>query len=168
MLRLPPLASTLIVKKNLRRRRAIEQRTLGIWRNLGLAFVFLWFFIGGIAHFAATDLEMRIVPPWLPEPRLMVLVSGVFELLGAIGVLIPRTGQAAGYGLMLLTIAVTPANIYMWQQSSQFPAIPYWALTLRLPLQVALLACIAWSTRDVRRRSSVGSQPGPRSARRKL
>ncbi|MFM0593799.1 MULTISPECIES: DoxX family protein [Paraburkholderia] len=156
------------MKKNLRRRRAIEQRTLGIWRKLGLAFVFLWFFIGGIAHFAATDLEMRIVPPWLPEPRLMVLVSGVFELLGAIGVLMPRTRQVAGYGLMLLTIAVTPANIYMWQQASQFPAIPYWALTLRLPLQVALLACIGWSTRDVRRRPPAGSQPGQRSARRKL
>ncbi len=162
MPRSPQLASTLIVRKNLPRRRAIEQQTSGIGRKLGLGFVFLWFFIGGIAHFAATGLEMRIVPPWLPEPRLLVLVSGVFELLGAIGVLIPRTRQAAGYGLMLLTIAVTPANIYMWQQASQFPSIPYWALTLRLPLQVALLACIAWSTRDVRRRWHAGSQPGSR------
>lgn len=138
-----------------------QQRARGVWRKLGLGFVFLWFFIGGIAHFAATDLEMRIVPPWLPEPRLMVLVSGVFELLGAMGLLLPRTRQAAGYGLMLLTVAVTPANIYMWQQASQFPAIPYWALTLRLPFQVVLLACIGWSTRDVRQRSHAGSQRGP-------
>lgn len=56
-------------------------------QRAGLAFVFLWFFIGGIAHFALTETEMRIVPPWVPWPRAAVLVSGVFELLGAAGLL---------------------------------------------------------------------------------
>ncbi|MBA3477101.1 MAG: hypothetical protein H0T52_01680, partial [Lautropia sp.] len=46
------------------------------WRRAGLVVVFLWFLIGGIAHFAATDLEMRIVPPAFPWPRAAVLVSG--------------------------------------------------------------------------------------------
>lgn len=67
-------------------------------RRIGLAFVFLWFLIGGIAHFAATDTEVRLVPPYIPWPLAAVWVSGVFELLGG------------------------------------------------LPLQVALLALIAWST----------------------
>jgi len=116
-------------------------------KTLGLSFVFLWFFIGGIAHFAFTGLEMKIVPPRLPEHRSLVLISGVFELLGAIGLLFARTRSAAGWGLILLTVTVTPANIYMWQHASQFPEIPYWALTIRLPLQLALGACIWWSTR---------------------
>ena len=111
----------------------------------GLVFVFLWFFIGGIAHFAATDLEMRIVPPYIPSPRLTVLVSGVFELLGAFGLLLPATRRWAGWGLFALTLAVTPANVYMLQSAEQFH-VPYWALVLRLPLQAALLAVIAWST----------------------
>jgi uncharacterized membrane protein len=115
-------------------------------RSFGLAFVFLWFFLGGIAHFAATDLEMRIVPPYIAWPRATVLVSGVFELLGAAGLLLPRTRRAAGLGLFILTIAVTPANVYMLQRADSF-GVPYWALVLRLPLQVALLALIAWSTR---------------------
>lgn len=119
---------------------------LGLAKFLGLGFVFLWFFIGGIAHFVLTDLEMKIMPPWLPEHRLLVLVSGAFELMGAIGVLFIRTRSVAGWGLILLTAAVTPANIFMWQNASQFPEIPYWALTIRLPLQLALLACIWWST----------------------
>ena len=112
---------------------------------VGVAFVFLWFFIGGIAHFAATEMEMRIVPPYIPWPRAAVLVSGVFELLGAAGLLRRPTRRWAGIGLFVLTIAVTPAHIYMLQQPELFP-VPYWALMLRLPLQVALLVLIAWST----------------------
>lgn len=96
-------------------------------------------------HFAATDTEARIVPPWMPWPVAAVLVSGVFELLGAAGILIPATRRAAGIGLFLLTIAVTPAHIYMLQRPELFP-VPVWALWLRLPVQVALLWLIWWST----------------------
>lgn len=128
----------------------IEQRTdvstFFRRRSAVLGFVFLWFLIGGIAHFIATDYEMRIVPPYIPWPRGVVLVSGVFELLGAAGLLYRRTRRAAGIGVFLLTIAVTPANVYMLQSSELF-AVPYWALVLRLPLQIVLLALIAWSTR---------------------
>ena len=109
-----------------------------------LAFIFLWFFLGGIAHFVFTEAEMRIVPPYIPWPRGAVLVSGVFELLGAVGLLWPPTRRAAAWGLFALTLAVTPAHIYMLQQPGLFPSVPYWALVLRLPLQVALLALIAW------------------------
>lgn len=111
----------------------------------GVGFVFLWFFVGGIAHFAATETEMRIVPPWFPWPRVAVLVSGVFELLGAVGLLWRPTRRAASLGLFLLVIAVTPCHIYMLQRPELFP-VPIWALWLRLPIQLALLALIAWCT----------------------
>ncbi|WP_332879129.1 DoxX family protein [Massilia sp. S19_KUP03_FR1] len=111
----------------------------------GLAFVFLWFFIGGIAHFTATATEALIVPPYIPWPVAAVLVSGVFELLGAVGIVLPATRKAAGIGLFLLTLAVTPAHVYMLQQPELFP-VPIWALWLRLPIQVALLWLIIWST----------------------
>jgi uncharacterized membrane protein len=113
-------------------------------RLVGVGFVFLWFFIGGIAHFAITDLEMRIVPPYIPWPRAAVLISGVFELLGAAGLLYKPTRRLAGIGLFALTLAVTPAHVYMLQRPELF-SVPYWALVLRLPLQAALLALIAWS-----------------------
>jgi uncharacterized membrane protein len=117
-------------------------------RMAGVAFVFLWFFIGGIAHFAATATEMRIVPPFIPWPRAVVLVTGVLELLGAVGLIRAGSRPAAGAGLLLLTLAVTPANVYMLQHADAF-AVPHWALVARLPLQVLLLWVIAWST-DVR------------------
>jgi uncharacterized membrane protein len=118
----------------------------GRGQRIALGFVFLWFLIGGIAHFAFTEVEMRIVPPGLPWPRALVLLSGVFELLGAAGLLFPRTRRMAGWGLIALTIAVTPANVYMLMQHEAFD-VPRWALMLRLPLQLVLLWLIWWSTR---------------------
>ena len=114
-------------------------------RTAALAFVFLWFFLGGIAHFALTELEMRIVPPWVPWPRAAVLISGVFELLGAAALLWRPTRRVAGWGLIALTVAVTPAHVYMLERPELFASIPYWALVLRLPVQVALLVLIWWS-----------------------
>jgi len=114
-------------------------------KRIGLVVVFLWFLLGGVAHFSLTDVEMRIVPPSIPWPRAVVLISGVFELLGAIGILIPFTRRAAGIGLFLLTIAVTPANVYMLQHAELFN-VPRWALIVRLPFQLFLLALILWST----------------------
>ncbi|MEO5697599.1 MAG: hypothetical protein ABIQ60_10760 [Burkholderiaceae bacterium] len=125
-------------------------------RLAALGFVFLWFLIGGIAHFVATEAEMRIVPPYVPWPRAAVLVSGGFELLGAVGLLWRPTRRAAGIGLFLLTIAVTPCHIYMLQRPELF-AVPIWALWLRLPIQAALLALIAWCTVPSRREDDAAS-----------
>ena len=125
----------------------------GRGQSVGIGFVFLWFFIGGIMHFVATDTEATIVPPWMPWPVAAVLVSGVFELLGAVGILYPPTRKAAGIGLFLLTIAVTPAHVYMLQRPELFP-VPVWALWLRLPVQLGLLWLIWWSTWRVRRPQS--------------
>jgi uncharacterized membrane protein len=122
-------------------------------RRIGLAVVFLWFLLGGIAHFAATEAEMRIVPPAISWPRAAVLISGAFELLGAGGVLWQPTRRASGMGLFALTLAVTPAHFYMLQRPELF-GIPYWVLIMRIPLQVALLALIAWSTGPWQRSAS--------------
>ena len=113
-------------------------------RKTGLVFIFLWFAIGGVAHFAATEAEMRIVPPYFTQPRTLVLVSGVFELLGALGLTLRGVRRAAGIGLFLLTVAVTPAHVYMLQYPTLFQ-IPYWILVIRLPVQLALLAVIYWA-----------------------
>jgi len=137
---------------------AWKTRSVSTGQFAGLTFVFLWFFIGGIAHFVATDTEARIVPPYIPWPVAAVLVSGVFELLGTFGILLPATRKAAGIGLFVLTLAVTPAHIYMLQQPELFP-VPIWALWLRLPIQVALLWLIVWSTWRLHPRSNKSTHP---------
>jgi uncharacterized membrane protein len=95
--------------------------------------------------------------PYIPWPRAAVLVSGGCELLGAVGLLWRPTRRAAGVGLFALTLAVTPVHIYMLQWPELFD-VPYWALLLRLPLQAALLALIAWT---VANSSEAGRGDGP-------
>ncbi|MDQ3068893.1 MAG: DoxX family membrane protein [Acidobacteriota bacterium] len=110
-----------------------------------------FFIVAGTLHFTMPGYFAAIVPPWLPAPTLLVALSGVAEILGGIGFLLARWRAAAGVGLMLLLIAVFPANIEMLRQarangsSSSFQA----ALWLRLPLQ-AVLIWLAWrlSRRD--------------------
>jgi uncharacterized membrane protein len=114
----------------------------GLYRKSGLAFVFLWFAIGGVSHFLLADTFLKSIPPALPLRMAAVYISGLFELLGAIGLLHPATRKPAGIGLFVLTVAVTPANIYMWLHPELFPQIPSTALALRLPLQLVLLALI--------------------------
>jgi uncharacterized membrane protein len=125
------------------------------WQRLALWFVIAWFFFGGLAHFAFTDLEASIVPPQIPDPVDVVLVSGVLELAGAFGLVLPWTRRLAGWGLFVLTLAVTPANVYMLLAHDRFPSIPVSLLWLRLPLQGVLLWLIVWGSRwrrAVRRR----------------
>ncbi len=119
------------------------------WQRIGLAIVFGWFFLGSIAHFVWPAVFASIIPPALPFKTPAVLITGVFELLGAIGILLPRYRRAAGIGLVLLALCVTPANVYMWWHAEQFAPIPSWLLLLRLPLQVLLIICIIWTTQPV-------------------
>src|SRR5688500_15379642 len=92
-------------------------------KYLGLAIVILWFGVGGIAHFTSPGFFVAIVPPYVPFPKAVVYISGIFELLGAIGVCLPRWRKHAGVGLMVLTLCVTPANVHMWLHPELFPAI---------------------------------------------
>lgn len=113
-------------------------------RTLSLGFVFVWFFGGGIGHFVpATAAFFRsIVPDYLPHAAELVRISGAFELLGAVGLLLPATRRWAGLGLFALTLAVTPANLWMLQHPERYPAFPYAALVVRMFIQVLLLWCI--------------------------
>lgn len=117
------------------------------WQYLGLAIVFLWFMGGGITHFTSPDFYVNIMPPYIGWHLEIVYVSGVFEILGALGILFPATRQLAGNCLILLTLAVTPANIHMWMNPQLFPDVSVTFLNIRLVVQVLLLACIWWSTR---------------------
>ncbi len=93
----------------------------------------------GLLHFLATPTYTRIMPAYLPAHRELVLVSGAAEMLGGLGVLVPATRRPAAWGLVLLLIAVFPANLTMVTDHARFPQVPLWAAWLRLPLQLPLL-----------------------------
>lgn len=118
-----------------------------ILKYAGLVLVTAFFVVGGQAHFTATEFFVKIVPPYVPAPLLMVYVTGVIELIGAVAIWVPAWRSWAGIGLMVLTVCVTPANIYMWQNPELFPDISPAFLGWRLVAQGVLLAIIWWSTR---------------------
>jgi len=105
----------------------------------------LLFAATGTAHFVWPGAFARIVPPYLPAPRTLVYVSGAAELLGAVGVLVPGLRPYAGWGLILLLVAVFPANVHMALHPADFERIPAWALYFRLPLQFVLIGWIYWA-----------------------
>ena len=101
-------------------------------------FLFLlsaFFTYAGFHHLFAPDFYVSIMPPWIPGHLALVYISGVFEIMGGIGVLIPRFRALAGIGLVALLIAVYPANLYMAFNPELFPDIPVVALYVRLALQ---------------------------------
>jgi uncharacterized membrane protein len=102
------------------------------------------FFIGsGVNHFVIPKTYEQIVPPGLGDPATLVRVSGVAEIAGGVGVLLPRTRWLSGLGLIALLAAVFPANVYMARNPAKFEKIPAWALYARLPLQ-PLMMWWAW------------------------
>jgi uncharacterized membrane protein len=104
----------------------------------------------GVDHFVAPAFFVRIVPHALPSPPLLVQISGACEVLGGVGLLVPRVRRAAGIGLVLLYVAVFPANVNMVVHPELGGSLPGWALWARLPLQLVLIAWALWVSRSSR------------------
>jgi uncharacterized membrane protein len=107
---------------------------------------------------------IRIVPPALPRPDVLVAVSGAAEILGGFGLLIPRLRRPAGYGLALLLIAVFPANIYMAvaHVSSEGLLGNRWLQWLRLPVQFPLIwVALHYAKASPRRATPLPPAGGP-------
>jgi uncharacterized membrane protein len=101
----------------------------------------------GALHFATPAPFVRIVPAWLPAPLALVYVSGFFEALGGLGLLVPRARRAASIGLVALYVAVFPANVNMALHDIALDGVnhaPPAVLWLRLPLQAVLIAWALW------------------------
>ncbi len=101
----------------------------------------------GVLHFTSPTGFERIVPSFLPNPKLWVYLSGVFEILGGLGLLPARTRRAAGLGLVALYVAVFPANINMAIHGIQLTPggdLPSWAMWARLPFQAVFIAWAWW------------------------
>ena len=113
----------------------ISQLPKGIWRKIVLFGLSIFFINAGITHFTNLPFYLSIMPPSLPLHKEAVYISGFFEVIGGIGLLIPRFRKIAGWGLFALLIAVYPANIYMAITPEAFPDIPIYALYIRLAFQ---------------------------------
>ncbi len=107
------------------------------------------FLAAGTAHLTHPQAFTAIVPPQLGHAGLLVAISGVAELAGGVGLLFPATRNAAGIGLIVMLLAVWPANWYMALDAGRFAAVaPAWLLWLRVPLQLPLIWWAAIARRE--------------------
>lgn len=103
----------------------------------------------GVVHFVRPEGFVRIVPAFLPAPLALVLISGAAEILGGLGLLVPRTRRLAAWGLIALYIAVFPANVNMALHRiplGEAPVSPVF-LWARLPFQALFIAWAYWMSR---------------------
>ena len=121
------------------------------WYRLLLLLALSLFFINvGVDHFINPDFYLNIMPDYLPFHAEAVHLSGFFEILGGIVVLIPKLRALARWGLISLLIAVFPANIYMAMNPNLFPEFSLELLYFRLPLQFVFIFWVLKATEMVR------------------
>jgi uncharacterized membrane protein len=123
-----------------------------VYKTVAASLLGALFIVAGVNHFVHSGFYQRIVPPSLPNPALLVAISGAAEIAGGVGVLLRRTRRLAGIGLVALLIAVFPANIYMAQHPDLYRDIAStMALYVRLPLQAVLIAWVWYACLSQRR-----------------
>ena len=110
--------------------------------TVGMVFV-------GVMHFVNPADFVAIVPAVLPAKLALVYISGLAEIAGGLGLILPQTRRLAGWGLVALYIAVFPANINMLVNHLPLGDKPVetWQLWARLPIQLVLIAWAYWYTR---------------------
>jgi uncharacterized membrane protein len=121
---------------------------LSVAQRVGLVLAAIFYTGAGSLHFLRPELYLKIVPPYIPWHLAMVRISGFFEILGGLGLLIPPTRRAAAWGLIALLIAVFPANLYMATNpieagAASIAPVLRWG---RLPVQLLLMWWVLWCT----------------------
>jgi uncharacterized membrane protein len=106
------------------------------------------FVFTGIAHFNKMKHDLaRMIPAMFPRPLLLVYFTGLLEFMGAVGLLLPRFRSVAGICLMVLLIAIFPANVSAAMKGTTLAGKPATALWLRAPTQALFIGVLWWSTR---------------------
>jgi len=136
------VASTLVL-----RALGVRYPLFASWRASARGALSVMLLFTAAAHFNAMREDLiRMVPPSFPRPELFVTVTGVLEILGAIGILVPKTRRLAGIGLILLFLAMFPANVSAALRDVTLGGRPVTALWLRVPMQLLFIGVAWWTT----------------------
>lgn len=97
------------------------------------------YIIAGLMHFLKPKIYLRIMPRYLPAPKILVYLSGAAEIILGIGLLFPATKDAAVIGIMVMLLVFLLVHFYMLSSKKAGAGFPVWALILRIPLQFILI-----------------------------
>ena len=118
--------------------RALDEMALPL--RIAVASMFL---LTASAHFAKRRADLvRMVPAWMPRPHLAVTLTGLLEIAGAVGILLPRVAPYAAVGLGLLLVAMFPANVHAARAKLTLDGRPVTPLPQRSAVQLVFLAAV--------------------------
>jgi len=129
-------------------------RSLRDWRAATRAGLAIMFCFTAAAHFNRMRADMiAMVPPFVPNPAFMVTLTGICEVLGAIGLLLPITRRVAAVALIVMLVAILPANVHAARTGVTFAGRPATPMVPRIALQGLFVGLLWWSgVREPRRR----------------
>jgi uncharacterized membrane protein len=120
---------------------------LSSWWAAGLGALVVMFLFTGTSHFTAMKHDFAaMIPEPLPDGLWVIYLTGAFEIAGAIGLLVPRTRRIAGVCLMLLLVAMFPANVNAALNGIELAGRPPAELWLRTPMQLLYMALVWWTS----------------------
>jgi len=128
-----------------------------MWRRIGLVVQAALYVAAGVNHFWHSGMYVAIMPPHWSHPLALVWVSGVAEVLGGVGLLVPLSRRFAAWGLVAMLVVYFDVHVWMALHPWLFAGVPRWLIYARLPLQFVL---IAWAWVYARRDVSYLSKPG--------
>ena len=128
--------------------------------RVGLAVMFCF---TAAAHFNSMRPDMvAMVPKGVPNPEFMVTFTGICEILGAVGLLVPRTRRIAAVALIVFLLAVLPANIHAAQAGVTLRGAAPTPIVPRVALQVLFIGLLWWSgVRSHRAHNAATQTPTP-------
>ena len=97
------------------------------------------YILAGLNHFRKPGMYIKIIPPYFKNPKLLNILSGAAEVLFGILLTISATSHFAAWGIIILLIAIFPANLHMFLNKKASFSLPKWILFVRLPLQLVLI-----------------------------
>ena len=118
-----------------------------MFKQITIYLMSLFYIFGGIKHFTNVGWYMKIMPPYIPHHKELVYLSGAFEIILGIMLVFEKTRFLSGWGLILLLIAVFPANIYLAQTNGAAMNISPALAWGRLPFQAVFIAIAYWHSK---------------------
>lgn len=134
---------------------ALGVRRFASWRESTRHALAVMFLFTASAHFTPMRHDLaRMVPASVPSPEAVVVFTGVCEVLGAIGLLVPRVQRLAGIALIAFLVAVFPANVKAAREGVALAGRAATPLVARLPMQVLFVGLVFWVTQTSRARAA--------------
>lgn len=124
-----------------------ETTQSSIIKNISLYVMAILYTAAGVMHFINPGFYLKIMPPYLPWHLELVYISGAIEVFLGMALLIKNLRHLAAWGIILLLLAVFPANFYQFTSGGAGMQVPDWALIMRLLFQIVLIAWAYWHTR---------------------